>query len=154
MSEILINQRKFAATAPQGALPLKIEACGGGVYHLVGPGCRYKLVARQTGKDLWVFLSGHVYQIAKAAAKSGTMAAKGGEQAADEAGEIISPMPAKVFKLHVKNGDAVKRDQELVILEAMKMEHGLCAPKDGVVERCAVREGDMVAVGQELMVVK
>lgn len=155
MSEILINQKKVAVNPPVGNLPLKIEACGDGVFHLIGPGRRHKLVARRAGGVLWVFHAGHVYQICPLATKhTGGASGAGDTQADDGAGEIISPMPAKVFRLLVKNGDTVKKEQELVILEAMKMEHALIAPKDGVIEKCSIREGDMVAVGQELMVVK
>ena len=63
--------------------------------------------------------------------------------AAEGAGEaIVSPLPGNVFKVEVKNGDAVKMGQVLFIIEAMKMENEIMAPKDGVI-------GDVrVAVGQ------
>jgi acetyl/propionyl-CoA carboxylase alpha subunit len=75
----------------------------------------------------------------------------------DEAGEeggdgaIRSPMPGKVTQLSVKAGDAVKKGQALVTLEAMKMEHALTAPFDGKVEAVGVKLGDQVSEGAVLV---
>lgn len=63
---------------------------------------------------------------------------------------VLSPMPAKVFKICVADGDSVKKDQELVILEAMKMEYQLLAPKDGVIKLLGISQGDQVELGQEI----
>lgn len=52
-----------------------------------------------------------------------------------------------VWKLHVKEGDAVKSGQELFILEVMKMEAPYEAPCDGVVSKLRITEGDVVAEG-------
>lgn len=153
--EILINQKKYPVLSSQDTLPLKLEPQVDGTFHLVGAGRCLKVVARNSPSGLWVFHAGHVYQICPLATKhTGGASGAGDTQADDGAGEIISPMPAKVFRLLVKNGDTINKQQELVILEAMKMEHALIAPKDGVIEKCSIREGDMVALGQELMVVK
>eukprot|EP01126_Amoeba_proteus_P062757 TRINITY_DN8581_c0_g1_i6.p1 TRINITY_DN8581_c0_g1~~TRINITY_DN8581_c0_g1_i6.p1 ORF type:complete len:392 (+),score=66.93 TRINITY_DN8581_c0_g1_i6:1131-2306(+) len=48
--------------------------------------------------------------------------------------EMKAPMPGKVIKVNVSVGDHVKKGQELMILEAMKMEHKICSPRDGVVK--------------------
>jgi acetyl/propionyl-CoA carboxylase alpha subunit len=78
----------------------------------------------------------------------------------DEAGEeggdgaIRSPMPGKVTQLSVKAGDAVKKGQALVTLEAMKMEHALTAPFDGKVEAVGVALGDQVSEGAVLVMLK
>ena len=47
---------------------------------------------------------------------------------------IVAPMPGTVSEILVKDGDVVKADDELVILEAMKMENPICAPRDGKVK--------------------
>ena len=56
-------------------------------------------------------------------------------------GAILSPMPGRVIAVEVAAGDAVTRGQKLVTLEAMKMEHSLVAPFDGVVETLDAAEG-------------
>ena len=74
----------------------------------------------------------------------------------DEAvkGGFIAPMPGKVVKVNVKDGDAVKRGQALLVLEAMKMEQTTTSPDDGVVKQVLVREGDQVTAGQVLIVME
>ncbi len=58
--------------------------------------------------------------------------------------ELKSPMPGKVFKIEVKEGDAVKKGDVLIIIEAMKMENRVLAPGDGTVQKIHVSESDMV----------
>src|SRR5439155_23646921 len=57
---------------------------------------------------------------------------------------LTALMPGRVVKVLAQEGDSVKKGQALLILEAMKMEHTLVSPRDGVVDRAAFREGDLV----------
>jgi 3-methylcrotonyl-CoA carboxylase alpha subunit len=75
--------------------------------------------------------------------------AGGGEGASD--GAVLSPMPGRVVTVSVAEGDVVTKGQKLLVLEAMKMEHGLTAPFDGVVAKLAVSEGMQVAEGVTLV---
>ncbi|MBU2286440.1 MAG: 3-methylcrotonyl-CoA carboxylase, partial [Gammaproteobacteria bacterium] len=68
-----------------------------------------------------------------------------------EAGRLTAPMPGKVVSFSVKAGDAVTRGQALAVMEAMKMEHTIAAPADGVVEELLYAAGDQVAEGAELL---
>ncbi|WP_245957573.1 biotin carboxylase N-terminal domain-containing protein [Niabella yanshanensis] len=61
-----------------------------------------------------------------------------------KAGNITSPMPGKVIKLHVKAGDVVKRGDPLLVVEAMKMENNIVSTKDAAIEKVLVKEGDKV----------
>ncbi|ORZ34038.1 3-methylcrotonoyl-CoA carboxylase subunit alpha [Catenaria anguillulae PL171] len=65
-------------------------------------------------------------------------------EAAMGTGAVKTPMPCKIAQVLVKPGDAVKKGQVLVVLEAMKMEHVMRAPKDAVVERVIYKVGDLV----------
>lgn len=65
---------------------------------------------------------------------------------------IVAPMPGTISEILVKDGDIVKADDELVILEAMKMENPICAPRDGKVKEVKVRETDKVNTNQILVV--
>ncbi len=60
------------------------------------------------------------------------------------AGALVAPMPGTVVRVDVAEGDAVTAGQVLVVLEAMKMEHAVRAPLDGVVEQVAVTAGQQV----------
>lgn len=67
---------------------------------------------------------------------------------------LKSPLPGTILDIKVKEGDAVKRGQLVVILEAMKMENNINAQKDGVVKAIKVSKGDSVLEGTELIVIE
>ncbi|WP_294121796.1 acetyl/propionyl/methylcrotonyl-CoA carboxylase subunit alpha [Sphingomonas sp.] len=69
-------------------------------------------------------------------------------------GAIIAPMPGKVTSVEVKQGEKVTKGQRLLTLEAMKMEHGLAAPFDGVVAELNAKAGAQVQVDAVLAVVE
>ena len=58
--------------------------------------------------------------------------------------EVISPMAGKIFKIEVKVGDQLEEGDEVVILEAMKMEMPVVSPCDGTVKEIKVAVGDAV----------
>ena len=60
------------------------------------------------------------------------------------AGRLTAMMPGRVVKVMASAGDTVKKGQPLIIMEAMKMEHTIVSPKDGVVDRVAFKENDLV----------
>ena len=66
-------------------------------------------------------------------------------------GNLNAPMPGKIVRVAVAAGDAVVRGQTLVVLEAMKMEHAITAPADGVVSEVFHKDGDQVGEGAELL---
>jgi 3-methylcrotonyl-CoA carboxylase alpha subunit len=74
--------------------------------------------------------------------------------AMDDAGgaAIKSPMHGKLVALMVKAGDAVTRGQKLAVVEAMKMEHALAAPRDGVVAEVLAEVGSQVGEGAKVVV--
>ena len=63
-------------------------------------------------------------------------------------------MPGKVVQLQVGQGDAVRKGQPLLVMEAMKMEHTITAPFDGTVERLPFALGDQVPEGAALAVLR
>lgn len=65
--------------------------------------------------------------------------------------EMKAPMPGMVVKIEVEAGSVVKKDQALVILEAMKMENVLKAQADGVVQNIEVKKGQAVEKNQVLI---
>ena len=70
------------------------------------------------------------------------------------AGETVnSPMPGNIIRVDVKQGDTVKAGQILVILEAMKMENEIVAPKDGTVAQVITSKGAVVDTGAPLVVI-
>ncbi|WP_349770689.1 acetyl/propionyl/methylcrotonyl-CoA carboxylase subunit alpha [Ottowia sp.] len=74
-------------------------------------------------------------------------------EGAGEGGRLTAPMPGKVVSIAVKAGDKVTKGQPLAVMEAMKMEHTIAAPQDGVVQEVLYAPGDQVAEGVELLTV-
>ena len=83
---------------------------------------------------------------APAAAPAAVPAAAGGT-------EVKCPLAGSVFKLKVKVGDKVEANQEVAIIEALKMENPVVAPCAGTVNSIAVKETDTVVDGQTLMTI-
>ena len=74
--------------------------------------------------------------------------------AAGGAGQSIkTPLPGVVLDVFVKEGDAVKAGQKILLLEAMKMENNIEADKDGVIKSIQVKKGDSVQEGDVLMLI-
>jgi acetyl/propionyl-CoA carboxylase alpha subunit len=78
---------------------------------------------------------------------------EGGAAAAGD-GAVSAPLPGKVVAVSVAEGARVQRGDILVVIEAMKMEHGLAAPFDGVVEGLSAAVGDQVREGETLVRVR
>ena len=95
--------------------------------------------------DDWRYENGAVFKVTAYRANAG-----GAIHAHD--GDIIAPMPGKVIAVDVAEGDSVTAGQRLMVLEAMKMEHALTAPFDGVVAELSASEGAQVQV--EALLVK
>ena len=73
------------------------------------------------------------------------------QEGAGEGGRLTAPMPGKVVSIAVKAGDKVSKGQPLAVMEAMKMEHTIAAPQDGVVGEVLYAPGDQVTEGAELL---
>ncbi len=78
----------------------------------------------------------------------------GSAQAADALGGLNTPMPGKLIRMDVAVGDTVAKGQVLAVMEAMKMEHSIASPRDGVVSEVFYAVGDQVAEGQALLTLK
>lgn len=67
---------------------------------------------------------------------------------------VDAPMPGNILKVNVAPGQAVKEGEVLVILEAMKMENEIMAPKSGTVTQVLVSKGTNVETGAPLVVIR
>jgi biotin carboxyl carrier protein len=77
-------------------------------------------------------------------------ALRGGRQRGGD-GVLVSPMPGKVVKVLVTEGQSVEEGAPLAVVEAMKMENELVAGRAGVVEKVFVQVGDAVEGGAQLI---
>ncbi|KAI9861105.1 MAG: hypothetical protein M1813_005534 [Trichoglossum hirsutum] len=67
------------------------------------------------------------------------------------ANSVLTPMPCKVIRVEVHEGDTVTKDQVLVVIESMKMEMAIRSPQDGVISRVVHQEGDLCKAGTALV---
>lgn len=100
--------------------------------------------AVRDGNLVWVYAHGETYRVEAVLARRGTAAAEAEH-------ELVAPMPGKVTKVLVQEGQDVAKGAPLLILEAMKMEHSIKAPRDGRVARLFRKAGEMVAMGEKLV---
>ncbi|VBB07848.1 biotin/lipoyl attachment [Lucifera butyrica] len=63
---------------------------------------------------------------------------------------VNAPMPGKILAVNVKKGDSVKQGDVLCILEAMKMQNDIIAPKDGIINEILITAGQSVTTGKSL----
>ena len=68
--------------------------------------------------------------------------------------DIVAHIPGTISMILVNVGDKVQADDELIVVEAMKMENPICAKTDGTVKEIKVKEKDKVAINQVLMVLE
>ena len=68
--------------------------------------------------------------------------------------EVIAPIEGKIVEILVNVGDAVQEDDELLILEALKMENPVFAPADGVVKEIKVKVSDKVESEEIIMIIE
>lgn len=103
---------------------------------------------RRDGDVFHVFTGGSHFTLAY----NDPMAHAGEAEAAG--GRLTAPMPGKVVAVLAQSGKDVKKGEPLVIMEAMKMEHTISAPSDGLVEEVLYGVGDQVADGAPLLAFK
>lgn len=121
------------------------------------------------GKMLQVNVNGADYQVelenapasapaapaaAAPAAATPAPAAPAAPKAPTGAGEKVnSPLPGVIVEVSVKEGQAVKSGQKVAVLEAMKMENEISAPKDGTITAIHVNKGDSILEGAPIVTI-
>jgi 3-methylcrotonyl-CoA carboxylase alpha subunit len=102
-------------------------------------------VVRRDDRAL-VGCAGAVFELRRVGGASRRRSAAAGDSHAG----LVAPMPGRIRRALVRRGDEVAKGQVVLILEAMKMEHAIRAPHDGIVTRLEHREGDLVEAGAVL----
>jgi biotin carboxyl carrier protein len=111
-----------------------------GVYRVEDEGRADVVYVAGTGDERWAFWNGQVFRARRDS--SPRTARRAGQS--DVAQALTAPMPATVIAIRVRPGDAVKKGDTVVILEAMKMELPIRSPADATVSAVHCREGQLV----------
>jgi biotin carboxyl carrier protein len=132
--------------------PLAIDAAFEGAHFaslLVG-GESHEVALERTDAGYRVHVRGSAVDVALQEARGG---ARPPGRAAGGPFRLVSPMPGRVVRVLAAAGDEVAAGQGLVVVEAMKMENELGAPRAGRVSELTVREGQAVDAGATLAVI-
>lgn len=95
------------------------------------------------GKKRWVHVDGAAFVLERVEPKTARTQAHGAREGTGS-GIVVAPMPGQVRGVLVGEGDAVTAGQPLMILEAMKMELKVNAPREGIVSKIFVTQGQSV----------
>lgn len=130
------------------ALPCMLTAAGGrGAYLLDLGGARVPLRIALGEETTYVHLNGRSYTVGRVD-PSQTLGAAGAGSRGDR---LVAPMPGVVISIGVAPGDAVAEGQGLLVIESMKLETTLTAPRDGVVAEAPFAAGDTFGLKDVLL---
>ena len=124
--------------------PIEVIPLGNGRYQ-VTRGTKRTIAFAVAGRETWVFLDGRTYIV------SDTPDGSPRRSRVDEQGALTAPMPATVLKINATTGQQVKRNDVVIVLEAMKMELPIRSPRDGVVKAIRCEAGELVQPGTTLL---
>jgi 3-methylcrotonyl-CoA carboxylase alpha subunit len=122
---------------------VKVTVLGDGLYRVADGDRRWTVAVAGPADNRWVWIDGRVLRIDPP--RSVTRARGSGPQ------DLSAPMPATVVRVTVGAGDRVARGDTLLILEAMKMELPIHAPRDGIVKAVHCQPGELVQPGVNLI---
>jgi biotin carboxyl carrier protein len=108
---------------------------------------------QRKGDDYEVLIGGDCHKFTLMNEQLKALSRAGGKAAAGKA-LVTSPMPGKVVKLLVNEGEEVQSDQGVIVVEAMKMENELKSAVAGKVKEIFVKEGEVVESGAKLLLVE
>ncbi len=162
MHQAKVNDKKFEIIPTEDGLlingkPLQwdLAEITNGYFHILYQQKSYRaeiVSTDTTTKTLVIKINGHSYTVALKD-KFDLLLEKMGinSSASSKINNIKAPMPGLIIDLKIKTGDIVKAGDQLIILEAMKMENIIKSPGEGTVKNVKVKKGDSVEKGQVLV---
>ncbi len=164
----------YIATIGDREIRISVEEVGVARYAVTIDGKKHLVDAHQVQDSLWsvlyehgsyevdvqgreddheVLIDGDCYKFSLMNEQRKALIRAGGKGAAGKA-MVTSPMPGKVVKLLVSEGEEVRADQGVIVVEAMKMENELRSAVPGTVKEIFVTEGEVVESGAKLLLVE
>ncbi|MCC7033870.1 MAG: hypothetical protein IT179_13685 [Acidobacteria bacterium] len=124
----------------------RVTAVSPGIYLVADGGQRWRVAVAEAGGARWVAVDGQVAVIELGGASSRSSGRRSGH-----AGAMAAPMPATVVKILVAPGQEIAEGATVLVLEAMKMELPIRAPRAGVVKAVRCAQGELVQPGVSLV---
>lgn len=123
-----------------------VHALGDGWYLVEDGERRVRVAVAGDATGTWVFVDGQVARL-----DSESQGASASRPRRRGAQDVMSPMPATVVAVNAVAGQAVTEGETIIVLEAMKMELPIKAPRNGVVKAVHCAKGDLVQPGVNLL---
>jgi biotin carboxyl carrier protein len=126
----------------------------GELYSLLLDHCSFEGVVDERDDQHYVMIAGNMYEVHVTDERSRRLAnafMHFGDSGSEVA--IRSPMPGMIVRVPVAEGQSIAKGESVVILESMKMENELKAPRDGTIHRVNVRAGDNVEQNKVLVTI-
>jgi biotin carboxyl carrier protein len=171
MGTLMKTIRKRMLRLGDRNLALELEGLGEGRWRFAADGVAREITIQSTGPSscriqlgeeasprnatfardaaagrIWVHLPGEEILVFDEPKESGRKRSSG----RGGGGGLTAPMPGKVVKIELSAGSPVRAGETILVLEAMKMEHAIRAPRDGILRHVTVAVGEMVSAGQPL----
>jgi biotin carboxyl carrier protein len=164
----------YIATRGEREVKVTVKEIGVARYMVTGAEKEYLVDAHQVQDSVWsilygtesfevdvqgrddeyeVLIEGDCYKFSLMNEQRKALIRAGGKGAVGKA-LVTSPMPGKVLKLLVAEGEEVQTDQGVIVVEAMKMENELKSAVTGKVKEIFVKEGEVVELGSKLLLVE
>jgi 3-methylcrotonyl-CoA carboxylase alpha subunit len=129
---------------PEGAsTTASASHAGDGTINVTLDGKRNRVTVVRRPGELTVFANGGSYRL--------DFEKPVAAEEEDPSGRLVSPLPGSVIQVLVETGEKVAKGQALMIIEAMKMEHTISAPRRGTVRQIYFSKGEQVAEGAQLL---
>ena len=125
--------------------PVRVTRLDASTFQVTLDGRQLLVYLAVQGTRGWTFADGCVFELDLAPDRPSRA------RAIDSSSPIVAPMPATVLSVLVERGQTVRQGDPLILLEAMKMELTLRAPRDGQIEALACADGDLVQPGTPLV---
>jgi len=141
------TSKSYRSTVGDKTVDVEIISIKDGQLELLIDGDRVITYVSSDGAKRWVTVNGQTVVLTKTSgAKS-----RGKGTGHDHASELVAPMPGVVRSVNVAEGESVSKGQTLLVLEAMKMEIRIHAPRESMVKKLSVKQGQTVEREQVLI---
>jgi 3-methylcrotonyl-CoA carboxylase alpha subunit len=129
-------------------LTVTAKVLGSGQFQFTLDNIIYKCSVAKDGDLRFIHLDGQDYELKRVSDVEEEF------EETEEEGSLSSPMPGRIVKLLVKQGEEIKKGQDLLVVEAMKMENKITSPFDGIITEIYYDIGDQIEANVPLMEIK
>ena len=139
--------KSYRAMRGNKTVEVEIARVQSGQLELLIDGQRVAAYVSSDGAKRWVTIHGQTFVLTKSSGRPSRGKGTGHEHAS----ELAAPMPGLVRSVNVNEGESVSKGQTLLVLEAMKMEIRIHAPREGKIQKLLVKQGQTVEREQVLI---